>query len=119
MYEKLSTLLPNLEAEEAVYIKEATQNMTDQEFNNFLMVYRGKRRDPQLILLTTILGFVVIAGVQRILLGQIGMGILYLFTAGLCFIGTIYDLVNYKSMVNEYNRQMVVEAKQMMDVLNR
>lgn len=119
MYDKLNTLLPNLEAEEAVFIKEATQGMNEQEFNNFLMIYRGKRRDPQLILLTALLGFIIVAGVQRFLVGQIGMGILYLLTAGLCFIGTIYDLVNYKSLANEYNRQMVLESKQMMDVLNR
>lgn len=119
MYEKLSALLPNLEAEEAVFIKNITHDMTDESFNNFLMIYRGKRRDPQLILLTTVLGFVVVAGVQRFLLGQIGMGILYLLTGGLCFIGTIYDLVNYKSMVNTYNQQMATEARQMMSLLKR
>jgi len=54
-------------------------------------------------LLTTILGFVVIAGIQRFILGEIGMGILYLFTGGLCLIGTIIDLVNYKKMAFDYN----------------
>ena len=46
---------------------------------------------------------------SRFILGQIGMGILYLFTVGLCFIGTIVDLVNYKQLTLEYNQQQAQE----------
>jgi len=53
------------------------------------------------------------AGIQRFMVGQIGMGILYFFTGGLCFIGTIVDLVNHKSLANDYNRQMAYESYQM------
>lgn len=63
-----------------------------------------------MILLTTLLGFVVVAGVQRFLVGQIGMGILYLFTAGLCFIGTIVDLINYQDLAYEYNQRIANEV---------
>ena len=32
------------------------------------------------------------------------MGLLYLFTAGFCLIGTIIDIVNYKKLAFEYNQ---------------
>jgi TM2 domain-containing membrane protein YozV len=80
---------------------------------NFANVYRARRRDPQLILLTTLLGFIVVAGVQRFLVGQIGMGILYLFTGGLCLIGTIIDLINYQDLAFEFNQGVAHEVNAM------
>ncbi|MDB5115968.1 MAG: hypothetical protein JWQ79_1460, partial [Mucilaginibacter sp.] len=47
---------------------------------------------------------------QRFIVGQIGMGILYLFTIGLCFIGSIMDLVNHKTLALEYNQKMAFES---------
>jgi hypothetical protein len=38
---------------------------------------------------------------------------LYLFTGGLCLIGTIVDLVNHKSIAQEYNQKVAMEAAQM------
>lgn len=74
------------------------------------MIYRSKRRDPQLILILSLLGLFGFAGIQRFLVGHIGMGILYFFTLGLCWIGTIIDAVNYKNLALEYNSKMVVET---------
>ena len=74
------------------------------------MIYRSKRRDPQLILILSLIGLFGFAGIQRFLVGHIGMGILYFFTLGLCWIGTIIDAVNYKSLALEYNSKMVVET---------
>ena len=65
--------------------------------------YRNQRKDETTILLFTLIGFVVIAGIQRFVLGHIGLGILYLLTAGLCFIGTIVDAINHKKLAAEYN----------------
>ena len=48
-------------------------------------------------------------GVQRFVLGQVGMGLLYLFTYGLCFIGTIMNLVNNKKLTNEGNQEIIVQ----------
>jgi TM2 domain-containing membrane protein YozV len=76
-------------------------------------VYRSRRREPQLILFTALLGFIVVAGVHRFLMNQIGMGILYLLTGGLCLIGTIVDLVNYQKLAFEYNRQIATEVSAM------
>jgi TM2 domain-containing membrane protein YozV len=48
-------------------------------------------------------GLIGVAGIHRILVGDIGLGILYFFTAGLCFIGTIVDMINYRRLANDYN----------------
>lgn len=77
------------------------------------MVYSNKRKNSQDILLFTLLGFVGFAGIQRFVLGQIGMGIVYLLTVGFCWIGTIVDLINNKSITLEYNKNMAYESYQM------
>ena len=59
---------------------------------------------------TALLGFIVVAGVHRLLLGQIEMGILYLFTGGLCLVGTIIDLVNHQKLAFEYNQKVANEV---------
>jgi hypothetical protein len=41
------------------------------------------------------------------------MGLLYLFTGGLCLIGTIVDLVNYQSLAFDYNRKIADEVSLM------
>ena len=102
--------MPELTGPELAFIDSTTKDFDDEKLLQFVNIYRSRRRDPQLILLTTLLGFVVVAGVQRFLVGQIGMGILYLFTGGLCLIGTIVDLVNYQDIAFQYNRQMASEV---------
>ncbi|WP_276497687.1 TM2 domain-containing protein [Pontibacter litorisediminis] len=104
-------LMPDLEPDEMGYLQSLVQPMTDEEAMQFVNMYRPRRRDPMLILATTILGFFGVAGVQRFLVGQIVMGVLYFFTAGLCFIGTIIDLINHKRLTYEYN---VKEADKVM-----
>jgi TM2 domain-containing membrane protein YozV len=99
----VNDLMPQLEGEEMVNVQAIINDMDDESAKRFAGLYMSRRRDPMLILLTTLLGFVVVAGVQRFLLGQIGMGLLYIFTAGLCLIGTIVDLVNYKTLAFDYN----------------
>jgi len=69
-----------------------------------------------MILLFAFAGLVGFAGIHRVLLNQIGMGILYFFTAGLCLIGTIVDMVNYKTLAFTYNRQVAVEVHHLMGI---
>ncbi|MFD0795245.1 TM2 domain-containing protein [Mucilaginibacter litoreus] len=102
--------LPGITTEEMTFLHQATAELTDTQKQSFYMVYSGKRKSPQDILIFTLLGFIGIAGVQRILVGQIVMGILYFFTAGFCFIGTIVDLINHQSLANEYNQKMAFES---------
>ncbi|MCU0396721.1 MAG: TM2 domain-containing protein [Cyclobacteriaceae bacterium] len=107
---KVLEVLPELTGEEMVYIQNMMNEWTDDKARSFANVYRARRKDPQVILVTALLGFIIVAGVHRFMLGQIGMGLLYLFTAGLCFIGTIIDLVNYQRLAFEFNQQVANEV---------
>jgi TM2 domain-containing membrane protein YozV len=98
-------LLPELEGDEMVYIQGLVKDYSEQNLQQFALVYRTRRRDPQTILLTTLIGFLGVAGVQRFITNQIGMGLLFLFTGGLCVIGTIVDLVNHRKLAFDYNQQ--------------
>lgn len=102
---KLMQLLPELEGDELVFIQGLVKDFSEDDLQQFSIVYRTRRRDPQTILLTTLIGFLGVAGVQRFIINQVGMGLLFLFTCGLCFIGTIVDLVNYRKLAFEYNQQ--------------
>jgi TM2 domain-containing membrane protein YozV len=102
--------LPELEGDEQLYVAELINDMPEEEARRFARVYRERRKDPQLILLLALVGFVAIAGVHRLVIDEIGMGLLYLFTAGLCFIGTIIDVVNYKDIAFRYNRRQADEV---------
>ncbi|QEC76860.1 TM2 domain-containing protein [Mucilaginibacter ginsenosidivorax] len=99
--------------EEMAFLQQATANLTESQTDYFYMVYSSKRKSAQEILIFTLLGFIVVAGVQRFALGQIGMGLLYLFTGGFCLIGTIVDLVNNKSLVLKYNKEMAYDSHRM------
>jgi TM2 domain-containing membrane protein YozV len=107
-------LMPGLEGEEMAYIQELIKDMSDEKAQQFAMSYMSRRKDPTNILIFTLLGFIIIAGVQRFVLGQIGMGLLYLFTFGLCWIGTIIDLVNHKKLAFEYNSTQAQQIAELM-----
>ena len=111
-YQNSYMAFPGITPEEMAFLEQGTAGMDENQKKNFYMVYSSRRRNPLDLLLCTLLGFVVIAGVQRFMVGQIGMGLLYIFTGGLCVIGTIVDLVNYKSLADEYNRKMAFESFQ-------
>jgi TM2 domain-containing membrane protein YozV len=103
-------ILPELEIQEMNYVQSIVQNFNEAQLVNFANIYRSRRRDPQIILLTALLGFVGIAGVHRFMINQVGMGILYVFTGGICFIGTIVDLVNHRQLAFEYNVKVANEV---------
>lgn len=104
--------IPNISPEEYGGLKNLMNGMTEAQQHTFLTVYRGDRKDPQTVLILTIVGFFGFAGIQRFVLGQIGMGILYFLTGGLCLIGTIVDLINYRSLAADYNRDAAERALQ-------
>ncbi len=105
--------LKGISPEEYNYLQQLIAPMSEEQVRNFVMFYSSKRKDPQDILLFTLLGFIVVAGVQRFVLGQIGMGVLYLLTGGLCLIGTIVDLINHKSLTLEHNQKEAFTCAQM------
>ena len=106
-------LMPEIMGEEQMYISSIVKNLDEQKAQQFANIYRARRRDPQVILLVTLVGFLGIAGIQRFLTDQIGLGILYLLTGGICMIGTIIDLVNYKKIAFEYNQKQAAQIAMM------
>lgn len=112
----LMHLMYDTTPDELMHINTLTKNWTDDQIRQFVMIYRNKRKDEQTILLTCLLGFILIAGIHQFLLGRIGMGILYIFTGGLCFIGTAVDAINHKQLALDYNHKMIGETMIMMGI---
>jgi TM2 domain-containing membrane protein YozV len=105
--------LKGISPEEYAYLQQCMNGMSTKQAQHFMMFYSGRRKSPQDILLFTLLGFVIVAGIQRFVLNQVAMGVLYLLTFGLCFIGTIVDAVNYKHLTFEYNQKQAFECAHM------
>lgn len=110
MNSPLYTYLPELDMQEMTIVQSIVKDYDDKQVMDFANMYRSRRRDPQMILLSGLAGFLGFAGIQRFLTDNIGMGILYFFTAGLCFIGTIMDLVNHRQIALEYNMKVAREV---------
>jgi TM2 domain-containing membrane protein YozV len=109
-------LLPSLEGEEMAYVQSLINDMTDTQAQQFAMAYSARRKDPTTLLILALVGFVGFAGIHRFMINHIGLGILYFLTGGLCFIGTIIDLVNHRKLAFEYNsviaQQVALMVKQ-------
>jgi TM2 domain-containing membrane protein YozV len=118
MDEKYFYSLPGMDFEEFSMLKNGISDLTEEQQKQFMMIYPNRRRDPQIILLATLAGFLGFAGIQRFLTNQIGLGILYFFTAGLCFVGTIIDLINYKQLAIDYNRSAMFQSAQFAKMMN-
>jgi len=106
--------IPDADGDEIAYLNMIVQPLTDQQAAQFAMMYRARRKDPQMILILAIVGFLGIAGIHRLIIGNIGLGILYVLTGGLCGIGTIVDIVNYKKLASGYNQQQAYEVANIM-----
>lgn len=110
MDQNLLLMLPNLDLEEKMFIENLTKDMDENRKKNFIVMYSNKRKDPQNMQTMAIVGLILVPGLQRFMLNQVGMGVLYLLTGGLCLIGSIMDLVNLKKMVLDYNKQQAMET---------
>jgi TM2 domain-containing membrane protein YozV len=110
----LLQLMPSLEPEELHYIQGMVKDFNDDQIRQFANIYNSRRKDPQIILLLALIGFLGVAGVQRFVIDQMGMGLLYLFTGGLCLIGTVVDIVNYKRLAIEYNQKIANQVSGML-----
>lgn len=112
---KVLEYLPELEGDESEYINQVIEDMPDEKARMFSNVYRSRRKDPVLFLVLSLIGLFGVAGIHRFYAGHIGMGILYLLTCGLCFIGTIVDMINYKNFAFEYNRKVAKDLMREFD----
>lgn len=108
--------LPELEGDELQYINRLLEDIPEDKIETFAKIYQARRKDPMLMLVLALIGFFGVAGIHRFFVGHIGMGILYFLTAGLCFIGTIVDMINYKNFAFEYNRNVAQEIRKEMSV---
>ena len=110
MNKKLIHLIPGIEGEELIYIHNLTRGLSDERVSTFAAIYNSRRKKSETILVATLLGLFGVGGIQRFLLNQVWMGVLYLLTIGLCYIGTIIDIVNYKRLTFEYNQTAANDA---------
>ena len=108
--------LPELQERERTYIQSLIGSMSHEQIQVFASAYRHRRKDPHTVLLTAIIGLVAIPGLQRFWLGQVGVGFLHLFTWGLLLIGSISDLVRYKTLALLYNQRVAREIATNMQV---
>ena len=98
--------LPELDETEKLYIEDLVEGLSREQAQLFASAYRQRRKDPHTVLLTAIVGLVAVPGLQRFWLGQVGMGFLYLFTWGFILVGTIADLVRYRTLAFNYNQKI-------------
>lgn len=63
------------------------------------------QRDLGMSYLLCAVGFLGLAGLHRFYLGKPVTGIIWLITAGLFGIGTIYDLITLPGQVDDVNRK--------------
>ena len=110
--------LKGMGLEEYSYLKQVVSGMNPRQTQNFVMFYADRRKDAQEVLLFTLLGFLGVAGIQRFITGKMGLGILYFLTAGLCFIGTIVDVINHKSLTLEFNRKAAYESAELVKIMS-
>lgn len=96
-----------------MYLEHTTKAFTEEQMKHFVFIYDSKRKNTQDILLFTLLGFLGFAGIQRFVLNQVAMGVIYFLTLGFCWIGTVVDLINHKSMTDEYNQRMANDTAMM------
>jgi len=115
----LIQLLYDTTPEELIQIDSLTKDFSDSQIHQFAMIYRTKRKDAQTILLCCLLGLICFAGIHRFVMNQVGMGVLYLFTGGLCLIGTIVDAINHKELALEFNQKMIYETMSMMNIIRK
>ena len=87
-----------LPAEKAVLIREKMAQIDDSRYATISSV---ELKDPTTMLLVSI--FLGEFGVDRFMLGETGMGILKLLTAGLCGILWLIDLIGITKKVKDYN----------------
>lgn len=91
--------------EKFMMIQEALAQLDDSKT---MIVQTMELKDPTtLLILSILLGSI---GVDRFMLGEVGMGILKLLTCGGFYIWWIIDMVNSKKMAQEYNYKKLVKT---------
>ena len=109
---------PDIRPDEMQTLLSLLDGMNEMQQSRFLSHYQSKRRDRTTMLILAAIGLVGVAGVHRLVTGDMLMGILYLLTSGFCFIGTIIDLINIGNITDNYNRRQAREAAQLVQMVS-
>ncbi|TXH58158.1 MAG: TM2 domain-containing protein [Bacteroidia bacterium] len=108
--QQLLFLFSDISQEEISHLSYLMNQMNDEQKNQFIILYKEKRKKSEHILLMILLAFFGFAGVHRFYLGQIGWGLVYFITWGFFGIGTIIDLISYRSITLEHNKKQAFES---------
>lgn len=92
-----------------VEIRNKLQNIPDEKAS---IIMGMEFKDPTLLLIISVL--IGELGVDRFMLGNVGMGVLKLLTGGLCGILWIIDIINIQKMTKEYNYRTLNELLMIM-----
>ncbi len=98
-------VLPEVKGDEQNFVQNLLYEMTENQVKLFVKAYKKKRKSPAVILFATLLGFIGFAGINRFLVGQPILGLVYLLTLGFYWIGTIIDIFFYKRIALKYNQK--------------
>ena len=102
-------VLPELEGQELSNIAALIRPLTDEQGLIFATGYRERRKKLAVAWLLYALLILWLCGIHRFYLRSIGLGVVYLLTAGLFGIGLIVDLFLINSMTRAYNMQVAQE----------
>jgi TM2 domain-containing membrane protein YozV len=91
------------------------QDLTDQQKMLFTSQYESVKKDRGTVLILSVL--LGTAGVDRFMIGDLGMGLLKLFTAGLCGILWLIDIFTIRGRVDDLNRKNAYEIYQGIKVM--
>lgn len=89
--------------EKIVYLKDKLRTMDDEKFS---LISTIQMKDPTTLLFVSI--FLGTLGIDRFMLGDIGMGVLKLLTLGCCGILTIVDWFTISKKARERNFNKVM-----------
>ncbi|HEY2582162.1 MAG TPA: NINE protein [Mucilaginibacter sp.] len=102
--------LPGVTPGELAAIVEGVAGLSRPQKKFFYMVYSENRKPAKNILIYCVLGLCPVPGLQRLIVGEILMGFLYFFTLGFFFIGSIADILNYRTIAADCNLKIMYEC---------
>ena len=111
--------IPDADPEEIGYLNMLISPMTEEQAQQFAMMYRHRRKESSMILILALVGFLGFAGIHRFVVGNIAIGVLYMLTGGICGIGTSINHVNHRNITYEFNQKQAYEVATTMRMLGQ
>lgn len=88
-------------------IKEALTLLDDDKAAAVLYLYADLQAPSTILIISVLCGAL---GVDRFMLGEVGLGILKLLTCGGCYVWWIIDMVSAQDRTREYNFKKLADA---------